>query len=158
LRRLRIERVEIGQTPADGECQLRAGAQPCMGGQCAMDLNESAGREVVVIEELSRKGRCSIRVLAFNCERIGSTCRQLERRCRGGRADPAEPSSASAPEIEDAEVEAGVRLDTDDTALAHRLGANQERLLTSLPTSATVATPVAAVVRRKLRRVNMREL
>lgn len=169
LRRLRIELIQIGESPPDRESQLRAGTQPRVRRQGAMDLDEGAGRNVVAIKKPSSEGRRSIRVLAFSRDHIGPRCRQPKRWSRSGGTYPAEPPPAGSTQIKDAKVKARVSLDTYDAALAIRLGANQEDLLTSLPsnTEACVtsfvfplrnAFAVAAVVRRKLRRVSMREL
>ena len=131
-----------------------------MGRQRAMDPHVGAARDAVVIQELSSERGRPIRILAVNGEVAGPRRRQEQRRRRGRGADSAKPSSARPAEIEDTEVQTGVRLDTDDAAFAAGLRANQESLLTGLPPMteacrqpATARLPVArsnAVTRRRI--------
>ena len=133
-----------------------------MGGQRAMDLNQSAVREAVVIQELASEGRRPIRILTLNGEHIGSRCRQPKRWGRGRRADSTEPSSTGPAEIEDPEMKTRVRLDADDAVFAHRLGANQGALLISLPANTEACVNSFVFSSRDAlafsRRVTMREL
>ena len=91
-----------------------------------------------MVEELPSKGRRPAGILALNGEDIGARRRQSKRGSRGGCADPAEPPPTGAPEVEDAEVQACVCLDTHGVTFAQGLGANQEALLTSLPATTDV--------------------
>jgi hypothetical protein len=98
-----------------------------------MNLDASPGWNAVMGEELLCERLRPAAILSFDCEGVRRSRRYQQRRRRSSRANPAEPSSRRPAEVEDAEVQACVRLDTDRIACAHDPVAAQERLLITLP-------------------------
>ena len=101
--------------------------------QRAVHPHVGTASDAVMIEELSGEPGRPICIVAVHNEVAGLRRRQEQRRRRRRGADSAKPPSGRPAEIEDTEVQAGVRLDTHRAAFAAGLRANQESLLTSVP-------------------------
>jgi hypothetical protein len=101
--------------------------------QRAVHPHMGSASDAVMFEELSGEPGRPTCIVAVHHEVVGLRRGQEQRRRRGRSADSAKPPAGRPPEIEDSEVQPGVRLDTYGAAFAAGLRANQESLLSSVP-------------------------
>ena len=108
-----LEAIELGERARHRERQLRPRAEPDMRRQRSMHVHGGTGAQVVMLEEQTRELKRTPGIFTIGHKRVGG-CGGDEQGgpCRGG-ANAAEPSTARAAQIEDAEMQTRRRLDED---------------------------------------------
>ena len=110
---VRVDSVQFGERPRNGQRQLRPRTQPGMRRQRAVYFYARAVTDRVMAQEAPGKLPCADGFVTLNFQGVCHAGRHQCRRGGGRRADAAKPAPTVTAQIEDAEMQTRERLDED---------------------------------------------